>query len=339
MLATLVFTTLLSTAAFSGHPQSGDASLQKWLLDETPPHPEDNKPNEARVSLGKMLFYDPRLSGDGNMSCATCHSPLFGWSDGLPTALGNKNKILRRASPTIINTAYNKTQMWDGRKKSLEDQAMGPMEAIEEMNTNIPRLFNMITSSKGYTSAFKAAYPGEKIDQITLAKAIASYERTVISNSSPFDSWVRGDANAMTQQQVRGFKLFADKNKGNCAACHQAPNFVDNGFHNIGLASNDNAEPDVGRFTQLPLARMKGAFKTPTLRDIELSSPYFHDGSAATLLDVVKLYAKGGESKTNVSEDLATIKLNNQEMDDIVAFMQALTSPPIKVVLPVIPLD
>lgn len=317
--------------------KAGDASLQKWLLPATPKHPKGNKPNAARVKLGKTLFFDPRLSGDGSMSCATCHNPQFGWSDGLPTAVGNKSQILERATPTVVNTGYNFLQMWDGRKRTLEAQAMGPMEAAQEMNMDVPRLFRQLNSSKGYRAMFEAAYPGEAIDSKTLSKAMASYERTVVSNNSPFDRWVKGDAKAMTAQQVSGFKLFTGKAK--CEDCHSAPNFVDNGFHNVGLPSYGEAEPDMGRYGIKPLGLMKGAFKTPTLRDVSMTAPYFHDGFAATLEDVVAHYSKGGVVKTNLSPNMHQLDLSKKEQQDVVAFVRALTSPQKAVTLPALPLD
>ena len=144
--------------------QAGHPSLQAWRLPAAVPHPEDNAPTPARVALGRQLFFDNRLSGDGNMSCATCHSPMYGWSDALPTAKGFKGQVLGRATPTVINTAYNGVQMWDGRKRSLEDQAMGPMEASVEMNADLPRMFAFLNANEGYRAAFAAAYPGEAID-------------------------------------------------------------------------------------------------------------------------------------------------------------------------------
>ncbi len=318
--------------------EAGHPSLQEWLLPDTPPYPEDNKSNLARVELGKMLYFDNRLSGDGNMSCATCHNPMYGWSDGLPTAKGVESKVLGRASPTVINTAYNSIQMWDGRKASLEEQVMEPMEATLEMNIDIDLLFKWLQSNPGYIDAFEKAYPGKGINTDTVSKAIASFERSIISNNSPFDSWVKGDKNAMSQQQIRGFKLFVDDQKAACAACHSAPNFTDNGFHNIGLASFDIAEPDVGRFAQRPLKLMKGAFKTPTLRDITLTAPYFHDGSATTLREVVDHYSKGGVVKTNLSPNFKDgLVLSEHDKADLVAFMQALSSPPQEHTFPNLP--
>src|SRR5262249_44778575 len=154
-----------------------------------------------RTELGKMLFFDPRLSSQGNLSCAGCHNPVLGWSDGLATAKGLKSKVLGRATPTITNTAYNAIQMWDGRKSTLEHQATGPMESPDEMASDLQAVFKWLNESPGYQAAFAKAYPGEPIGAGTLSKAIASFERTVTSTNSPFDRWVRGDAQAMTAQQ------------------------------------------------------------------------------------------------------------------------------------------
>ena len=317
--------------------KAGHTSLQHWLLGDVP-YPENNKPTKARVELGKQLFFDPRLSLDGNLSCATCHSPLFGWSDGLPTAKGFKSMVLDRASPVVTNTAYNSIQMWDGRKRTLEDQAMGPMESNAEMNMDIPLLMSWLNSNPGYIKGFAKAYPGEKIDAVTLSKALASFERTVVSKNSPFDKWVKGKKKALTAQQVRGFEIFINPEKGNCEVCHSAPNFTDNGFHNIGLPAFGKENPDPGRYAQKPIRLMKGAFKTPTLRDITLSAPYFHDGSAKTLEEVIDHYITGGIIKTNLSPNMKALTLTEQEKADLVAFLEALTTPTEPFVLPILPL-
>jgi cytochrome c peroxidase len=317
--------------------KAGHASLKKWQLPSSPPHPSDNAPSTARIELGKKLFFDPRLSGDGNMSCGTCHSPLFGWSDGLPTGKGAKSMVLDRASPTVVNTAFNSVQMWDGRKKTLEEQAMGPMEASVEMNMDTQRLFKWLNEFEGYRVLFEQAYPGKAIDADTVSKAIANFERTVISNNSPFDQWVAGKKDAMTAQQIAGFALFIDPKKGNCSACHAGPNFTDNSFHNLGLASFGKDNPDLGRFAQKPVASMKGAFKTPTVREAARTAPYFHDGSAKTLAELVAFYVKGGEAKGNLSQSMKPLPLDAQEQAQLVAFMQALSSPAKPFVLPVLP--
>lgn len=315
------------------------ADYQHWQLPERPPYPADNMPTPARVALGKMLFFDPRISRSSNMSCASCHNPMFGWSDGLPTGRGFEGKQLDRASPTIINAAYNTIQMWDGRKKDLEDQAMGPLEAAPEMNTDLESFFKWINSNEGYKTAFSKAYPGEPIGDQTFRKAVASYERTIISRDSPFDRWVAGDPKAMSIEQLRGMRIFMDPKKGNCVVCHSAPNFTDNGFHNLGLASYGKDKPDLGRYVHKPVQINKGAFKTPTLRDVERTAPYFHDGSAANLMEVIEHYVKGGEVLTNLSPNMKPLNLTPQEKEDLVAFMKALSSPPIKVDFPTLPLE
>ncbi|NRB36943.1 MAG: tryptophan tryptophylquinone biosynthesis enzyme MauG [Pseudomonadales bacterium] len=318
--------------------KAGDKSLQEFMLAEKPPFPQGNYPTPARIELGKTLFFDARISGDGNMSCATCHNPVYGWSDALPTAKGSKSMILKRASPTVMNTGYNPIQMWDGRKKTLEDQAMGPMAAAEEMNVDIPVLIKWLNKNQGYIKLFKAAYPGEKIDEKTVSKAIASYERTLISRNSRFDHWLTGDQNALNQQEILGFKIFVNPDKGNCSVCHSEGNFTDNGFHNVGLKSFGDKNPDMGRYTQRPLNLMKGAFKTPTIRDIEFTAPYFHDGSAVSLMDVVNHYVTGGIVKTNVSPNMKKIKLSKKEKEALVAFLKSLSGDHQPITLPLLPL-
>lgn len=330
------------TSSFAGNNsddikyKAGHASLQEWLMPDVP-YPADNEPTPARVELGKKLFFDPRLSADGNMSCASCHSPLFGWSDGLPTAKGFQSKVLGRASPTVINTAYQTLQMWDGRKKTLEDQALGPMVSSDEMNIGVDQAVKTIAASAEYTALFKKAYPGEKVNDVTLAKAIASFERTIVSTNSRFDQWVKGDKKALSKAEINGFKVFNDPEKGNCAVCHSAPNFTDNGFHNIGLASYGDENPDMGRYAIKPIGILKGAFKTPTLREISHTAPYFHDGSAATLEEVVDHYEKGGVITTHLSPNMKKLKLSAKEKKDLVAFLEALSTKEEPFVLPVLP--
>lgn len=338
----------LFLSACSGPPPSGDrdtasgaspnpADFQQWRRPPAPDSPPGNRPNANRIALGKMLFFDPRLSRDNTMSCATCHNPMFGWADGLGKARGFRGQPLERAAPSIVNAAYNKLQMWDGRKQDLEDQALGPMEATTEMNTDFEHFFAWVGTNDAYQAAFAAAYPGEPVGPGTLRKAIASFERTVISRDSPFDRWVAGDRQAMTPRQLQGLAVFIAPNKGNCAVCHAAPNFTDNGFHNIGLPSFGASNPDLGRYRERPVALMRGAFKTPSLRDIERTAPYFHDGSAPALMDVVEHYAKGGDVKTNLSPNLKPLSLSQREKEDLVAFLRALSSPESPVVLPVLP--
>jgi cytochrome c peroxidase len=306
-----------------------------WLLGE-PGAPEDNKPNTARIVLGRALFFDPRLSGNGTVSCATCHNPALGWSDGLATGVGINGTVLGRATPTIVNTAYNTQFMWDGRKKSLEDQALGPMKTPEEMRTDFGAAIDLLKRLPDYQAMFKSAYPGEEIAEETIAKAIASFERTVVSKDSRFDRWVAGDRSAITSSEWRGYQVFMDSAKGNCAVCHRPPNFTDNGYHNIGIAHAPGKE-DLGRYKIRPAAILKGAFKTPTLRDIELTAPYFHNGTAATLVDVVDHYVRSGDDQSNLSPDMRKLSLSDSEKSDLVAFLRSLTGTKKAANVPVLP--
>jgi cytochrome c peroxidase len=304
-----------------------------WLRPEAAPAPPDNLPTEARVQLGEMLFWDPRLSRKGSMSCASCHNPALGWSDGLPTASGFDMQTLGRATPTILNTAFNPIQMWDGRKSSLEDQALGPISAEGEMNLPLPEMLARLKSIPGYASAFEKAYPGEGISEVTVARAIASFERTVLSTESPFDRWRQGEHGAISASAQRGFALFQDKAK--CAVCHMGFNFTDNGFHNIGV--RDTGEPDLGRFAQRKVKSMQGAFKTPTLRDVALTAPYMRNGIYKTLTEVVEHYNRGGDVKENLDVNMVPLNLNKQEVADVVAFLESLTGAPRMVHVPRLP--
>lgn len=297
------------------------------------PQPEDNRMTSARVELGKMLFFDPRLSGSNWISCGTCHNPVLGWSDGLPTAIGHEQKVLGRATPTIINTAYQPLQFWDGRARTLEQQALGPIEAAGEMNQNLDEAVKELSALKGYHEAFEKAYPGEGISKDTIAKAIASFERTVVSTDSPFDRWIKGEKQAMSTEAVRGFAIFKDK--GRCAICHSGFNFTDNGFNNIGIKGSD----DPGRFGIKKVAVMKGAFKTPTLRDIALTAPYMHNGAYKTLEDVIDHYDRGGDVQENLSPNMKPLKLTQQEKADLAAFLRALTGEAPAVTFPRLPTE
>ncbi len=320
--------------ATSGVPAPG-AGDKIWVLGKAP-DAADNRVTPAKVELGKALFFDPRLSGNGTVSCATCHNPALGWSDGLKTGVGINGTVLGRATPTILNVAYNTQFMWDGRKKSLEDQALGPMKTPEEMKTDFSAAVHLLGSVDGYTAMFNKAFPGEAIGEETIAKAIAAFERTVVSKDSRFDRWLSGNRRAITAQEYRGYQVFNDPARGNCAKCHGGPNFTDNGYHNIGVKQNAGAA-DEGRFKIKAVASMKGAFKTPTLRDIALTAPYFHDGSATTLMEVVEHYDRGGDDKSNLSKDIRPLNLTAAERDDLVAFMLTLSGRPIAVAIPALP--
>jgi len=294
------------------------------------PVPAGNRMTPARVELGKMLFFDPRLSGSKWISCATCHNPAMGWSDGLPTAIGNGMTTLKRATPTIVNTAYNELQMWDGRFHSLEEQALGPMQAAGEMNGQMDDILSRLKSIPGYVQAFERAYPGEEVSKETVGKALASFERTIISNGAPFDAWVHGKTKVINASAQRGFDLFTGK--ANCVACHSGPNFTDEGFHNIGLNGDD-----LGRFAKQPIKISKGAFKTPTLRDIALTAPYMHNGEYSTLGEVIDHYDRGGDNKDNLDPSIKPLGLSKQEKSDLEEFLKTLSGKQVAIQVPRLP--
>jgi cytochrome c peroxidase len=310
------------------------AASSDWQRPAAVPAPAGNEPTVERIELGRALFFDPRLSAKGVMSCASCHNPALGWSDGRPTAVGHDMKILARATPTIVNAAFNPLQMWDGRKASLEAQALGPFESANEQNLPLPELEARVRGISGYAPLFARAYPGEPVTSETIAKAIASFERTVVADDAPFDRWLAGDEAAMSVSAKRGFELFAGK--ANCALCHQGFNFTDNGFHNIGLAETAET-PDLGRFAHKRIAVLKGAFKTPTLRNIALTAPYMHNGAYATLADVIDHYARGGDAVDNLSANMKPFELSAREKQQLIDFLQALTSEPQPVAPPSLP--
>jgi cytochrome c peroxidase len=328
--------TLSAVAWSKGVPAPGAAD-QVWRLGKPLAPPPGNETTPARVALGKALFFDPRLSGNGSVSCASCHNPGLGWSDGLAKGIGINGARLGRNSPTVVNTVHNTQFMWDGRARSLEDQALGPLRTQEEMSADFPHMRLMLQSLDGYRAMFEAAYPGQPIDESAVARALAAFERTLVSDNSRFDRWLKGDRKALTAREYRGYQLF--KTKANCAVCHSGPNFTDNGFHNIGLRLGDSAAADIGRYKVKPVESMKGAFKTPTLRDVALTAPYFRDGSAATLREVVEHYNRGGDEPAvgKRSPEIRPLQLSAAEVDDLVAFMQALTGRQAPVTIPQLP--
>jgi cytochrome c peroxidase len=305
--------------------------LQDYRRPASIPAPADNPITQAKADLGKALFFDPRLSGSGAISCASCHNPSLGWEDGLAKGVGHKGTELGRHTPTILNTAWAEPLFWDGRATTLEEQAKGPLASSAEMNMPHADVVKAVAGIPGYRKAFAAAYPGEPIDIDTIAKAIATYERTVVSADAPFDRWARGDQGAISESAKRGFVLFNTTAK--CSTCHSGWRFTDDGFHDIGLAGDD-----MGRGKIMPgLTILERAFKTPTLRNIAERAPYMHDGSQATLEAVVDHYDKGFVRRPSLSDSIKPLNLSAQDRADLVAFMRTLSSQDAPVSLPNLP--
>jgi cytochrome c peroxidase len=295
------------------------------------PFPQHNPYSAEKIGLGKSLFFDTRLSAANLLSCATCHSPAYGWGDGQPKGVGHDMKPLRRRSPSIVNAAFGQIFMWDGRAASLEEQALGPIVADVEMNLPMDQLIPKLKGISGYAALFQAAFPKEGLAPQSIAKAIATYERTVVSGRAPFDAWIEGDENAISAEAKRGFMLF--NTKAECAKCHSGWSLTDDSFHDTGLA-----DLDIGRGKILPgVVKMAHAFKTPGLREITRRGPYMHDGSLPTLDAVMDHYNDGGIDRPSRSEMIKALGLSKQETHDLVAMLKTLTSNMDPTAVPVLP--
>jgi len=322
----------LTTAAV---PRTAPASIAElkaqYRRPETIPFPKDNPYTVEKAVLGKKLYFDTRLSAANLLSCASCHSPGYGFGDGQARGVGHNMKQLGRRSPTIVNAAFGEIFMWDGRAGSLEEQALGPIRADVEMNLPIDQLLAKLKAIPEYAPLFKAAFPKDGMTPDNIAKSIATYERTVVSGRAPFDAWIEGNDKAISEDAKRGFALF--NGKGGCQNCHSGWNFTDDSFHDIGLS-----DADIGRGKLLPnIVKMQQAFKTPGLREITRRGPFMHDGSVATLEAVIEHYNDGGINRPSRSELIKPLGLSAQEKTDLVAFMKTLTSNMDPTTVPVLP--
>jgi cytochrome c peroxidase len=344
-VAALPLSLSLAAAGFAADPWPRGLPQDLWEI----LIPEENPVTPEKVALGRQLYYDKRLSKDGTVSCGTCHDPAKGFSDGKKVSEGIGGQKGARNAPTVLNSIFYEFQFWDGRAGSLEEQAKGPM--INPVEMGMASHDDVVKAVRGvpeYAAAFKAAFGREAtIDDIVAA--IATFERTVVSGNSAFDRFQAGDKSALSESAQRGWELW--NGKARCNTCHPfggaTPNFSDNKFHNIGVAAKGRdfgalarqaaaeADPqklafhqdftELGRYVTTKQPKDIGAFKTSGLRDIALSAPYMHDGSEATLLDVVKFYDKGGEPNPYLDGGVVPLKLTEQEMKDLVAFMESLT--------------
>ena len=298
------------------------------------PTPSTNLHYKAKVDLGKQLYFDGRLSKSGAISCAFCHNPGTGFADPRQTSIGIDGGVGGRQSPTVYNTAFNHLQFWDGRARSLEEQAIGPIQNPIEMGETHENVVKKLGKIKGYQQQFRAVF-GAEVNLQGIAEAIAAYERTVISTNSAFDKYVAGDAKAMDEAAVRGMALF--KGKARCILCHNGPNFTDNQFHNLGVPQVGPLKEDLGRYSVTKAEKDKGAFKTPTLRSIVETAPYMHDGAFKTLEDAVEFLNAGGGANSNLSPLVKPLNLSSEEKTDLVSFLKALTGEPIPFQFPKLP--
>jgi cytochrome c peroxidase len=284
--------------------------------------PADNPMTAAKIELGRKLYFDARLSLDGTVSCATCHNPTLGFSDGRARAMGIYGQEFKRSAPTLINRLFSKVQFWDGRAKSLEDQAPQPIQNELEMRNTPENVERTLRASNEYRDDFQQVF-GTDVTMDGIAKALAAFERTFVSGNSPYDKFKAGDSTALTESARRGLALF-ESDRVNCKQCHTGFNFTDEKFQNNG-AGQDQPQPDLGRFEQTKNDSDRGAFKTPTLRDMSRTSPYMHDGSVRTLLDVINFYNKGGIPNKHLSPFMKPLNLSEEQKADLVSFLRSLT--------------
>lgn len=299
------------------------------------PVPADNPQTDAKIRLGAQLYFETRLSADNTVSCATCHVPETGWANQHPTDTGIKGQVGGRNSGTIIDAAYMKFQFWDGRAVTLEDQALGPIQNPIEMGEALENVVRKLNAIPGYRDQFREVF-GTDATPDGIAKAIASFERTIVSGPSPFDRYLGGEKSALSPAARRGLDLF--NGKAHCTPCHGGPMFSDQSYHNLG-AGMDRPDPDLGREIVTKDPADRGRFKTPTLRNIALTGPYLHTGGEKTLLDVVNFYNRGGVPNPNLDPLVLPLQLTEREKLDLVAFMDALTGPVPVVVKPSLPAD
>jgi cytochrome c peroxidase len=311
------------------------------------PVPEDNPLSAAKVALGKKLFTDKRLSGDSSLSCQDCHMPDHGFA--VPVALGPAypTQAERRNSPSLVNVAYNRPLIWDGRAPDLDKQALGPVKNILHMNNNVDLLVEQLKVDEAYSNTFASAFGDSRVTAERIAFALASYERTLVFDDSPLDRYMDGERDALNTAQQRGLGLFFGK--GHCTQCHHGANLTDNRFHNLGVPElSVDYNPRVLASIRFDAQRMglpdwallhrdpgrelvtkdpadRGKFRTMGLRNIESSAPYMHNGALKTLDAVVAFYNRGGGDAPNKSPLLKPLGLSEEEQADLIAFLHALT--------------
>lgn len=309
--------------------------------------PENNPYSEAKKELGKMLFFDPRLSKSKQISCASCHDPELAWGDGRTISYGHNRQTGKRNSPSLLNIGYHSVFFWDGRAASLEDQALGPITDPVEMAATETISIKNIKKIKGYKPYFREAFGDEKITIERILKAIATYERTITSKKSKFDSFIEGKSDIFTDEEVIGLHLF--RTKARCINCHNTPLFSNQKFHNVGLSYYGRTFEDLGKFNITHKKEDVGKFKTPSLREIGRTAPYMHNGLMPNLEGIIEMYNAGMprvKPKENQKNDslfpvtdplLKKLNLTKKEQNALKAFLLTLSSSPRREILPKLP--
>lgn len=312
-------------------------------------HPDYNPYSEAKAKLGKTLFFDPRLSVSGQIACASCHNPELGWTDNSTRSFGHDRQTGMRNSMTILNVAFAHELFWDGRAKSLEDQARFPIADTVEMNEDLNIAVDKIDNIEGYKPLFEAAFGNDSVSLKRIQYAIATFERTIKSPRSKFDRFIEGKTDLFTDQEVKGLHLF--RTKAMCINCHNTPYFSDNQYHNDGQTLFGTKDEDFGRYLVTQKIEDIGKFRTPTLREITNTGPWMHNGHFPTLLDVIEFYNLGnpmviqkkylGTPRDSLipqnSPLLKRLNLEREEIDALLAFLETISTPNRRTIIPTLP--
>jgi cytochrome c peroxidase len=304
-------------------PAKLDLKTVPYGLDRRPADPPHNPLTEAKAELGRALFFDPILSVDRTFSCARCHNPEHGFASQDARAIGVYGKQGTRNAPSLLNVAYHTHFFWDGRESRLERQALGPIENPVEMGASVTEVVKRLQADSGYQSKFKAAFP-DGVTADNLGKALASFQRTLLLGNSRVDGFRAGKAASLTDDERHGLWLY--ESKARCWRCHSGHNFTDGEFHNTGV-SWGKTPIDLGRFEATRRDDDRGKFKTPSLRGVARTAPYMHDGSLATLEDVVEFYNRGGNKNPQLDPQIVPLELNKDDVRSLVNFLKALSEP------------
>ncbi len=319
--AALTALALLSATAASSPEVPGENSPPVPLGLPHVPWPDSNGYSPQRAKLGKLLFFDGRLSGNGLVPCSFCHDPAHAFSGTTAFSPGVTGRLTGRHTPTLINRAYGKSQFWDGRAPTIEDQVIIPVTHPDEMGITADAAMKVIAGVPGYAPLFAAAFGDSTVTFDRMAKAIATFERTILSGNSPYDRFLAGDKTALNKEQREGLDFF--NGKGECAECHSGPDFTNEKFANLGIGM-DRQHPDPGREVVTHKRGDFGRFKTPTLRDLAHRGPYMHDGRFQTLGEVLDFYAKGGIPNPHVDERLLQFYMDAKTKAALLAFLDSL---------------
>ena len=313
-----------SAAGTQAAPTAQSLSLPFGLDPDALVVPADNPFTKEKAELGRLLFFDKRLSRDNTIACGTCHMPPMAFTDGQPVSTGIGRQLGGRSAPTAINRAFSKGQFWDGRASTLEEQSIGPfVNPVEHGFANYDEMVGKMKKLEGYRTQFKQVFgPDAEITSENVGKAIATFQRTILSGNSPADRFdLGGEESALSDSAKRGIELF--RGKARCTRCHSGFNFTDEKFHNLGIGWDTNTV-DLGRYMVTKNPEEIGAFKTPTLREISRTAPYMHDGRFGTLEEVVDFYDKGGVKNPFQDNLVIPLELTPQEKQDVVAFLRSL---------------